>query len=73
MNMNVINKSNGKDYKVYDITYDKAGYPHFLIYKDGQWLRMSAKHFRPYNLEDLNKEIDKALNNWSKSGALFAD
>ena len=72
MNMNVINKSNGKDYKVYDITYDKAGYPHFLIYKDGQWLRMSAKHFRPYNLEDLNKEIDKALNNWSSSGTLFA-
>ena len=71
--MNVINKDNGKDYKVYDITYDKAGYPHFLIYKDGQWLRMSAKYFRPYNLDDLNKEINKALNDWSKSGTLFAD
>lgn len=73
VNMNVINKSNGKDYMVYDITYDKAGYPHFLIYKDGHWLRMSAKHFRPYNIEDLHKEIDNALNDWSKSGILFAD
>lgn len=50
MNLNVINKDNGKDYKVYDIAYDKAGYPHFLIYKDGQWLRMSAKYFRPLEL-----------------------
>lgn len=49
MSLNVINKDNGKDYKVYDITYDKAGYPHFLVYKDGQWLRMSAKYFRPYD------------------------
>lgn len=47
MYINLINKDNGKDYKVYDISYDKAGYPHFLIYKDGQWVRMSAKHFRP--------------------------
>lgn len=55
MNLNVINKKDGKDYKVYDIAYDKAGYPHFLIYKDGNWVRMSAKHFRPYNEEDLRK------------------
>lgn len=67
VNLNVINKDNGKDYKVYDITYDKAGYPHFLIYKDGQWLRMSAKYFRPYNSEDLLK----ALGDFSK-GSIFA-
>lgn len=60
MNMNVINKNNGKDYRVYDITYDKAGYPHFLIYKDGQWLRMSAKYFRPYSEEDLLKAFKNA-------------
>lgn len=66
MNLNVINKSNGKDYKVYDITYDKAGYPHFLVYKDGQWIRMSAKNFRPYNDEDFLK----ALGDWSKNGVL---
>lgn len=47
MNMTVINKSNGVIYRVYDVTYDKAGYPHFLIYKDGQWLRISAKYFTP--------------------------
>ena len=58
MNMNVINKDNGKDYKVYDITYDKAGYPHFLIYKDGQWLRMSAKYFRPITAEDIARTLN---------------
>lgn len=57
MNMNVINKDNDKNYMVYDITYDKAGYPHFLIYKDGQWMRMSAKHFRPYDESDLMKTL----------------
>ena len=25
----------------------RKGYPHFLIYKDGQWVRMSAKYFVP--------------------------
>lgn len=64
--MNVINKDNGKDYEVYDITYNKAGYPHFLIYDDGQWLRMSAKYFRPYSEQDLLN----ALNDWSKTGVL---
>lgn len=66
MNLNVINKSNEKNYTVYDITYDKAGYPHFLIYKDGQWLRMSAKYFRPYDERDLLKTLDE----WSKTGTL---
>ena len=70
MNMNVINKNNGKDYKVYDITYDKAGYPHFLVYKDGQWLRMSAKHFRPYSEEDLGGYWIRANN--IKSGMVGA-
>lgn len=68
MNLNVINKSNGKNYNVYDITYDNAGYPHFLIYKGNQWVRMSAKHFRPYNSEDLIKE----LNNLNEIN-IFAD
>lgn len=58
MNMTVVNKNNDKKYEVYDITYDNAGYPHFLIYKDGQWVRMSAKHFRPYEvLEDFSDKI----------------
>lgn len=66
MSMTVINKNNEKSYTVHDITYDKAGYPHFLIYKDGQWLRMSAKYFRPYDERDLMK----ALGDWSKTGVL---
>lgn len=47
MDMTVVNKDNDEKYEVYDITYDKVGYPHFLIYKDGEWIRISAKHFRP--------------------------
>lgn len=41
------NKNDGLAYEVFDITYDQRGYPHFLVYKDGQWVRMSAKHFEP--------------------------
>lgn len=59
MNNTVINKDNGKKYEVFNVTYDNAGYPHFLIYKDGQWIRMSAKHFRPYTVDDFSKELEK--------------
>ena len=45
--MVVIEKHSQKPYKVYDIIYNKSGYPHFLIYKDGQWLQESAKYFTP--------------------------
>lgn len=47
--MFVVNKDDNRKYEVYDITYDKTGYPHFLVYKDNQWLRLSAKHFVPNN------------------------
>ena len=53
----VVNKNNNEKYNVYDITYDKAGFPHFLIYKDGQWLRLSAKYFRPLMEEDWLMEL----------------
>lgn len=47
--MTVREKNNPyRAYKVFDITYDTAGYPNFLIYKDGQWIRISAKHFEPH-------------------------
>lgn len=59
MTINLINKSDGEAYTIYDITYDKAGYPHFLIYKDGEWVRMSAKHFRPYNVDDFKKAMEE--------------
>lgn len=57
MVLNVVNKDNNEHCVVYDITYDKAGYPRFLIYKNGQWIRMSAKHFRPYNETDLMETL----------------
>lgn len=53
MNMNnliVENKDSGMIYEVFDVTYDDAGYPRFLIYRDNQWIRISAKHFRPLEL-----------------------
>jgi len=45
--MKVTEKATGFDYEVFDITYDNVGYPRFLIYKDGQWIRRSAKYFTP--------------------------
>ena len=33
--------------KVYDIAYDSNGFPLFLTYIDGQWIRKSAKYFTP--------------------------
>ena len=59
MTINLINKNDGENYQIYNITYDKAGYPHFLIYKDGEWVRMSAKHFRPYNADDFKKAMEE--------------
>ena len=34
-----------REYCVYDIVYDKSGYPLFLIKQNGQWLKRSAKYF----------------------------
>lgn len=45
--MKVYDKYNYASYEVYDITYDSNGYPHFLIYENGQWTRKSAKNFVP--------------------------
>lgn len=47
----IVVKSTGYTYKVYDITYDNNGYPHFLVYENGEWKRVSAKHYRPYDEE----------------------
>lgn len=32
--------------KVYAVRDDKNGYPQFLIYENGEWKYVSAKHFR---------------------------
>ena len=45
--MKIVEKETGMFYDIFDVTYDKNGYPQFLIYKNGQWLRKSAKHFTP--------------------------
>lgn len=44
----VVNKEDMTIYNVYDVVYDKNGYPHFLMFIDGQWKRESAKHYVPY-------------------------
>ena len=36
-----------QDFTVYDVRYDSNGYPQFLIYHNGEWRLMSAKHFTP--------------------------
>lgn len=72
MNKTVINKNNGKKYYVFDITYNKRGYAQFLIYKDNQWIRMSAKHFRPYTKEDYEKELKDLKNLYVKDTLGFA-
>lgn len=33
--------------EVYNVRDDKNGYPHFLIYENGEWKYVSAKHFVP--------------------------
>ena len=60
--MRIVEKETEISYDIYDITYDKNGYPQFLIFKDGQWIRRSAKYFKPtYAIEfiDLPKFIKK--------------
>lgn len=59
--MIVKNKNNNEFYEVYDIAYNKNGYPHFLIYRNGEWIRLSAKHFKPYNPEDEKGSFDKMV------------
>lgn len=54
----VTEKETRKIFDVYDITYDAiTGYPQFLIYKEGQWLRESAKKFEPYEDKDPVLEL----------------
>lgn len=46
--INVQTKATKKPVDVYDVKRDKNGYPHFLVYKDGQWVYLTAKLFEPY-------------------------
>lgn len=55
LNVNGIFRVNWKHYKttlsepiaVYNIRDDKSGYPHFLVYVNGEWKYISAKQFVP--------------------------
>lgn len=38
-----------KQVNVYAVRDDKNGYPQFLIYENGEWKYVSAKHFRGQN------------------------
>ena len=44
----VKHKISNSIHEVYDIQYDNHGYPHFLIYENNAWVRVSAKHYKPY-------------------------
>lgn len=46
----VIYKKTNKYYTVYHVV-DAKGYPHFLVYMDNQWRYMSAKNFRPTEVD----------------------
>ena len=48
MKLTVIHKETSKIHTVYDLSYDKCGYPHFLIYEDNQLKRVGIKHFEPF-------------------------
>ena len=47
----VVEKETELPIEVYSIRDDNNGYPTFLIYKEDQWLWISAKHFRPISDE----------------------
>ena len=52
----VISCSTNDLVSVYDVTYDSDGYPQFLVYKNGQWIRHSAKNYKPY-YDNRNREV----------------
>lgn len=45
--MTLLYKPDMVPYEIYDIHYDVCGYPTFLIYRQNQWVQISAKHFTP--------------------------
>lgn len=55
-----------REVEVYDIIYDRTGCPKFLIYDNGQWIRRSAKHFKPYTKED-KKPLNIETQGWKQS------
>lgn len=62
----VKHKVSNSIHEVYDIQYDNYGYPHFLIYENNAWVRVSAKHYKPYKVSTLNEDYykDKPAGDW---------
>lgn len=56
--MKMVLRGTDKIVDVYDVAYDSSGFPHFLIYENGQWVRRSAKHFRPPESKDFAKMLE---------------
>ena len=49
----VRHKVSNSIHEVYDIQYDPiTSYPHFLIYENNDWVKVSAKHYEP----DIDKK-----------------
>lgn len=42
-----VNKYDGDAYNIYDVSYDEAGEPLFLIFDGARWRRVAAKDFMP--------------------------
>ena len=59
-NFKVRHKVSNSIHEVYDIQYDNCGYPHFLIYEKNDWVKVSAKNYKPYKtLITLNENYPK--------------
>lgn len=50
-----------KKVTVYDVTYDRSGFPTFLIYDGKQWVRRSAKYFSPIGIPQDDDCIEKEI------------
>ena len=62
----VRHKVSNSIHEVYDIQYDNCGYPHFLIYENNAWVRVSAKNYKPYKVNTLHEDYykDKPDGDW---------
>lgn len=43
----MLDKRDNIIYPVFDVQYDSSGFPVFLVFRNMQWLRNSAKHYIP--------------------------
>lgn len=51
----VRHKVSNSIHEVYDIQYDPiTGYPQFLLYENGDWVKVSGKHYEP-NIDKKKK------------------